>query len=87
MRLRKFINYLKLFENFNKYMRRQHDENLFTLYTGPMKNIDYNINNIALKLWNARLENNIIKEEKNDNKNYEECKNQTLENCAKILIR
>jgi len=69
-----------------------------------MKNIDYNINNIALKLWNARLglyynknlqkkkkkiflENNIIKEEKNDNKNYEECKNQTLENCAKILIR
>jgi len=51
-----------------------------------MKSKDYNINNVDLKLWHALLghyynqnlqkflENNNIKEEKNDNINCEDCK-------------
>jgi len=47
-----------------------------------MKNIDYNINNIALKLWNARLglyyNQNLQKKKKKiflENKNKKEKKN------------
>jgi hypothetical protein len=78
---------LQIFKN-NKLITTVYtnDENLFTLNTSSMKNKDYNINNVDLKLWHARLghyynqnlqkflENNNIKEEKNDNINCEDCK-------------
>ena len=64
------------------------DENLFTLNTSSMKDIDYNINNIDLKLWHARIgyvtitvkifikfqKTTTFMEEKNDNINFEDYK-------------